>query len=589
MVPALHPILRTFVGAPSHLLWFVLVVPVGASAYGRSQRWAIPLAALAALWTAVGEFWFGAGYGHAADPATILALTTAVGLVAALTAVMARGLRTLEERHEAEARFAMAAIESATLATLLLSTTGALRHANPAARELLELTAPGSPARRDITDAVPELLQSLDGSERRLSLTIAPVLGRSRPLLVEVSPIFAKGKIHGYHVGLQDESDSLRRAAAERRAATLQELGMVLAGVAHEISTPLTSVELLARELRTAVDSSPGPVVELTDQLVAEARRARGVAQQLLERVRGQAGPATAVDLSAIVTDLVATRHRLSTAHGVHLRVNLPTGTAIEAIGHRVEIEQIVSNLLANAEQAMHQANREGEVEVTVRRTPAIPMVEILVDDEGPGVPAGVQGRLFEPFFSTKGEAGNGIGLSLARRLAVGMGGDLTHEASPRGGARFILRLPLRTEVETPPTDMIPTHHGSRGSLLVVDDEPVLRRAVARAGERLGFACSTAATVAEAMQLVGGLMPATIISDRHLADEDGLELLSAIRRELPSSRLILMTGEVPGAASLERLRELRATLLMKPFQLAEIGIALGGSANDDDRHTVAHL
>ena len=128
--------------------------------------------------------------------------------------------------------------------------------------------------------------------------------------------------------------------------------------------------------------------------------------------------------------------------HGVATLVHAPAPTMVK--GDPVAVDQIVHNLLMNALQAMDGVEpAQRELTVTARNDGE--HAELAIADRGPGIPAEAMPRLFEPFFSTR-EGGLGLGLSLCETLAQGMGGSLTADNRPDGGAVFRLRLPLRSQ-----------------------------------------------------------------------------------------------------------------------------------------------
>jgi signal transduction histidine kinase len=247
--------------------------------------------------------------------------------------------------------------------------------------------------------------------------------------------------------------EAARRAELGEHAARLAHAGRVNAlgemssGLAHELTQPLTALLSGAQAaLRLLGRASPGSPEEadLRGALEAQVRHARR-AGDILARLRGWAAqelpPPAPLDLNATAHAVAGLLRRELEERGIALDLDLATPAAI-ALAEPVQAEQVLHNLLRNAMEAL-EANPPGAPRRIRLSTRTIPGqgVEAAVADSGPGVPEAVAAGLFEPFFTTK-PAGMGLGLSLSRTLAEGMGGRLDLDGGAAGGARFVLRLP---------------------------------------------------------------------------------------------------------------------------------------------------
>ncbi|MCB2016669.1 MAG: HAMP domain-containing histidine kinase, partial [Hydrogenophaga sp.] len=252
-----------------------------------------------------------------------------------------------------------------------------------------------------------------------------------------------------------------RQRTARRRAeellrlgqvARLNTLGELAAGMAHELNQPLTAVlantqaaQRLLAEKPPELDTARSAMV----QAVTQARRAADVLGRLrrtVERPQDVDMAANAgvqpLDLSEAARRAIHLLEPECRRHGVATQVHAPAPTMVK--GDPVAVDQIVHNLLMNALQAMDGVEpAQRELTVTARNDGE--HAELAIADRGPGIPAEAMPRLFEPFFSTR-EGGLGLGLSLCETLAQGMGGSLTADNRPDGGAVFRLRLPLRSQ-----------------------------------------------------------------------------------------------------------------------------------------------
>jgi two-component system NtrC family sensor kinase len=581
-LPALHPLLRPVVGVPSHLLWFAHTLPVAILAYTFGVRAAVLGTLASVVWVAAGERLFGAGYGIGADQATVLALSTAVGLTDALVGGFALAVRQEQARRRSQAQVVTTALSSFPEAMLLLDAHETIQYANDAARRLFG-TEPGelagSPFRR--------LLAPGGGAEpvaasadRRQAVPVIACTRDGRPFAAEVavSPVHdGAGQPIAYLVTVRDQSDRVRSEQARRRAETLSELGATIASIAHELNNPLASVVAYAELLQEARPGLSEQAGSDLRTIAHEARRAAGIARQLLNLVRRGEQPRQSVDLNQLVERTLRARAASFAAHGIQVtfqpQASLPPVSVAPG-----EIEQVLVNLLANAEQAMHQARGWGRLEVVTRA--AEQGVEVVVKDDGPGIEPEHLPQIFESFFTTKPVGvGTGLGLAIARRIARDHGGELSAASELGRGATFTLRLPVGASQPAPaprPAELArrpeSNEPGTPLRLLVVEDEPALRQSVSRLLQAQGW---WVAGVEDAEAALGRLESEAfdvVLCDIHLGGRSGLELYDTAVRRRPelASRFLFVTGDVLSHEVREFLKRTGARQLSKPFEVAEL-------------------
>jgi len=248
-------------------------------------------------------------------------------------------------------------------------------------------------------------------------------------------------------VGVIDITDRLRaqedlaRVQAElAHAARISTLGELTASIAHEVNQPLSAIvtngEAGLRWLKRATPDLD-EVVRAFDRMIGEANRASGVIGRIRTMaVKGE--PETArLALGPLVEDSVLLVRRELTVHDVALRVQAPADLP-EVRGDRVQLQQVLVNLMVNAAQAMAEAE---ERVLTVRAAAEGEMVVLSVTDTGPGVPPERLARLFDAFYTTKA-GGMGMGLSICRTIVQAHGGEIVATSEPGQGANFVLKLP---------------------------------------------------------------------------------------------------------------------------------------------------
>jgi signal transduction histidine kinase len=271
---------------------------------------------------------------------------------------------------------------------------------------------------------------------------LAERLGRGEPL-----PPVTPGSVREVRLldgALRDAAEQL--AEAQRRAVATERLrvwGEMARRVAHEMKNPLTPLRLAAHRLARSggggVDDGRGrQISEVADVIDQEVRRLEELAAQFSSLGRPPQGPPTEVDVSSMVAALVET----DLPPGMDVALDAPPGLPL-ALGHYDGLVRAFRNLLRNAVEAVDGVALP-RVEVTVRTAPGrggdAGWIEVRIVDNGPGLPAGQDDRIFEPDFTTK-TRGTGLGLALVRQAVEADGGSVT--AGGRGhGAEFRVRLP---------------------------------------------------------------------------------------------------------------------------------------------------
>lgn len=264
------------------------------------------------------------------------------------------------------------------------------------------------------------------------------------------------GEIHGdeqarYVAIIRDLSeekateDRVRELNAQlTHADRLVMLGELTAGIAHEINQPLTAIAAYAdagsRLLNRETPDLPDKLDEICKRVAQQARRAGDVVSRL--RKLSYKGELTRdrYDFETLVSQvLLLFDHELKQSN-IRLHTTCEEGLP-ELYVDEIQVQQVLVNLIKNSIDALRAADTdEPRIELRIERLED--EVELLVRDNGPGVPVDLQKRLFEPFFTTK-KTGVGLGLSICRNIAIAHGGNLSYRRGDGGGAEFRLSLPL--------------------------------------------------------------------------------------------------------------------------------------------------
>ncbi|GAB6061942.1 ATP-binding protein [Deferrisoma palaeochoriense] len=248
---------------------------------------------------------------------------------------------------------------------------------------------------------------------------------------------------------LRRQADTLLQVEEQlRRADRLSAIGQLAAAVTHEIRNPLGAIKGTAEILR---DEFPGghPKAEFLEILLKETDRLNQVVEEFLGYARPRADEeADAVDLAALAREVAAFVATPARKAGVTLAVEADGSVRVR--GRPAHLKQVLLNLVLNAVQAsppgrgvrVRVGSCPGLVPAAEFREVAGRLARVCVEDEGPGLPTGEEGKVFEAFYTTK-EEGTGLGLAISRKIAEAHGGTLVAENRPEGGARFVLTLPV--------------------------------------------------------------------------------------------------------------------------------------------------
>jgi two-component system sensor histidine kinase AtoS len=247
------------------------------------------------------------------------------------------------------------------------------------------------------------------------------------------------GKIIGAVVVFEDLTERKRLEEQVSRADRLATLGELMAGVAHEIRNPLTSIKGFLQYFQSA--GSDEERATYLPMLMREVERMNRIIETLLYFARPSQEKAMPTDLAKVLQETMILVQSQAKTHGIVFDTFIEEKLPVVNIDGE-QFKQVFLNLLINSMQAM---DHEGTIRITARYLKASDEVEVLFADTGPGIPAAIREKVFDPFFTTK-QTGTGLGLAVVQRIVAARGGHILIEDNPSGGAVIRLLIPLAYE-----------------------------------------------------------------------------------------------------------------------------------------------
>jgi PAS domain S-box-containing protein len=407
------------------------------------------------------------------------------------------------------------------------------------------------------------------------------------------------------------------------QAQKMEAIGLLVAGVAHELNNPLASIVAFSQLIRTD-PQLPDALHHQADLLIQEANRTRRIVQNLLDFARQRPPERVPTSIRELIDGVLGLQSYTFGPSRIQVTLDIPDDLPDVSLD-RAQIQQVLINLTLNAAQAIKLKGSRGSIHIKTSaavRPDGAPIVRVSVSDDGPGIPEALRSRLFVPFFTTKppGE-GTGLGLSVSFGIIAGHGGTLRYEPGPGGvGTSFIFELPIEANtvpVESvtallpsdvaqaaPPTEGVGTSppdeplvdrrtgqpdrrpdgepdrrvEGSSADsirpwrVMVLDDEPAIRDFLARILRRGGHEPVLAADGLTALELVRTAPPDAILCDHRMAGMSGTAFHVAVAEIDPwlARRFVFMSGDVLNPELSDFAASRGITLLAKPFDIESV-------------------
>ena len=396
-----------------------------------------------------------------------------------------------------------------------------------------------------------------------------------------------RGRIEGWVFVFTDFTESRRMQDQLSQAEKMSSLGQMISGVAHELNNPLASILGYAQLLQATAAAEGGDLSHRLKIMDQEARRCQKIVQNLLSFARRRDPERKPYSLNELVQSVISLmRYQLRMDNVEVVSETDPELPYLYGDAH--QIQQALLNLVTNAHHAMKKGPG-GQLSI---RTVLLDGGEanLVVEDDGPGIPAAIRSKIFDPFFTTKdpGE-GTGLGLSLVYSAITAHGGVVECEAAADGGARFVIRLPVGQPSDEEDAggggqvDEVPP--AGRSSILVVDDEEPVARLLAEMLMSEGHQVQVASDGNEALDCLAQGRYDLVVTDYKMPGLGGKLLCDAIDEHYDGlkGRVLMTTGDTVSGEPEKAAGEAGVPLIHKPFDLEEFRSLVRRRLRGEDR------
>jgi signal transduction histidine kinase/ActR/RegA family two-component response regulator len=489
-----------------------------------------------------------------------------------------------------------AIFDSSEEALVVVDSSGEIQRANGRARELLRLkeAAGRDAALADfLTEPPMERVKSfwehLTSGDRSIDaslaggfpirITLRSILPNSKHLLL----CMEEGSIEAYSDVSEHRQNQTKMLQTEKMAA----LGQLVSGIAHELNNPLTAIMgytqlLLGHGLAQLQLSEAKKIYQAAD-------RARRIVKDLLYFARENKPERMRVDVNEIIERTLALRSYELRVENIVVHCDLAPGLP-QTMADPYQIQQVILNLLINAEQALLREGGQGQI--WIRTACSAPKAGRLgssrilleVSDDGPGIPPDIASRVFDLFFTTKSAGvGTGLGLSIVYGIVHQHDGEVTFENQPGSGVKLTVDLPVVSipapeTVALAPEPARPSPPVSAGRILVVEDEPAVAQLIVDVLREEGHHVESVIDSQEGLARLSRTSYELVICDLRMPRLDGPAFFDAlVQAGSPiRNKILFITGDTLAPRSLEFLQSKGLPYLDKPFLVEELKLAVNG-------------
>jgi PAS domain S-box-containing protein len=406
-------------------------------------------------------------------------------------------------------------------------------------------------------------LNKADGTELILELNMAALTDRN-------------GDVYGT-VWVGRDVTELRSAQLQLlQAKKLSSIGEVISGVAHELNNPLSGVLGFSQLLMAR--HGEGPMARELDRIHSSALRCQKIVKNLLSFSRVHKPERKYLGLNGIVEKTLDLRKYQLDVSNIELIRDLEENLPKTMLDFH-QIQQVLVNLLNNAQQAIQAARRErGQLHVRTWRQGDAVMLKI--SDNGEGMDGETLERVFDPFFTTKEPGqGTGLGLSVSYGIIKEHGGTIYAQGRRGEGSTFLIEFPVHREIDaedTAPATAEPfTLEGANGAgqrILLVDDEPTILDLFVEILGGGGYQVDTASNGAEAARKVRDNVYDLVVSDVRMPQMNGIQLYDEILKVRPEleGKVLFVTGDLIDPDTLAFVKRVGVKTIAKPLEIQQV-------------------
>jgi signal transduction histidine kinase/CheY-like chemotaxis protein len=370
------------------------------------------------------------------------------------------------------------------------------------------------------------------------------------------------------HVRADAEVDQLRESLL--RQERMRAIGELASGIAHDLNNTLHAMTLRL----SLIEQSPvcraeqGDNINALSRIISDAALVVGRMQDFARQP--QERPLESVDIGAVVgeaIDIVRTGiEGQSSLEGAPIRIETELRSLPAVPGLASDLRHVIVNLLLNARDAMP---RGGSIRVSGELAGSRVILKVV--DNGRGIPPEHLPKIFDPFFTTKGNRGTGLGLSMAYGVLTRLGGDISAQNGPNGGACFTLSFPIASRPSSPPPPTPSSNPPSGRHILVVDDDIDNLEATRMVMELDGQAVDVARSGLEAIErLRTGVRYDLVLCDLGMPDMNGWRVAREIQDVAPGTTVYMLTGWAQEIADDDPRRKWVKGVLEKPMNLGDL-------------------
>ena len=420
--------------------------------------------------------------------------------------------------------------------------------------------------------------RTIGGEETQFEVRAIRIDGTVRHVELQSSPLWKDGNVDGVLVFLRDVTERKHAQEMMAQADKLRAVGELAAGVAHNLNNSLTVIKGRAQLL--LMRNTDEPTIKNLKVIAHAVEDGAKTLRRILEFARRESVTEFApVELGELVASTIEIsrpkwEHAKARERGSEIKVRIVSHDPVYVVGEVAELREVVLNLIFNAVDAMPNG---GTIEVGTRAE--LDTGCFWVADSGCGMPPETAARIFEPFYTTKGKQGTGLGLSASHGIISRHGGEIMLVSEPNEGTRFEVRLPLCDSEARFVKQVAEESQIAKGvaaaRIVIVEDEDQVRSLLSEAFAAAGHRVATFNKGTEAINHLAVNECDLVVSDLGLPDISGLQISRWIKEHRPQTYFILATGWAERLTQKDHDEGRIDAVFKKPYDAAEIANRAG--------------